>query len=150
MEILIRKIGEHILSNKSKETISFTITLLCLFLFLYTGYSKIMEHARFMKGLSRVELIGSYALYISWIVPLTEILVAILMIIPKTQKVGLYAFLGLMILFTIYIISVLIWEVKLPCHCGGVIETLSWGQHVWFNLVFIGLACYALWLRSEN
>lgn len=150
MEISIRKMGGYIPSNKSKETISFVITLLCLSMFLYTGCCKIMDHARFMKGLSRVEWIGPYAFYISWIVPMAEIVAAILMIIPKTQKVGLYAFLGLMIYFTIYILSVLIWADKLPCHCGGVIEALTWAQHVWFNLVFIALAFVALWLRPVN
>lgn len=138
------------LSDKAKEWISFAITLLCIFLFLYTGYSKITDHARFMKGLSRVDFIGPYAVYISWVVPPAEIFVAILMIIPKTQKTGLFAFLGLMILFTLYILLVLMWADKLPCHCGGVIETLGWGQHVWFNLVFIGLSGYALWLNSET
>lgn len=150
METSISKKPKLNLSNKTSEWISFAITLICIFLFLYTGHSKIVDHARFMKGLSKIGLIGSYSLYISWAVPVAEISVVVLMAIPNTNTTGLYAFLGLMILFTIYILIMLIWADELPCHCGGVIESLTWGQHVWFNLAFIGSSSYALWLNSKS
>jgi len=52
--------------------------------------------------------------------------------------------------FTLYIISALIWEKKLPCHCGGAIEKLSWSQHIWFNLAFIIIAVMAVRLINFN
>jgi len=38
----------------------------------------------------------------------------------------------------------------LPCHCGGAIENLSWGQHIWFNLAFIAIAIVGLRLVQLN
>ncbi|MBB3058280.1 hypothetical protein FHS11_004729 [Mucilaginibacter gotjawali] len=121
-----------------------------MFLFLYTAHSKWTDHARFLKGLSRVSFIAGFALYISWLVPAAEVLISILLIIPQTYKWGLYGFTGLMTLFTGYIISMVLWAKKLPCHCGGAIEKLSWPQHIWFNLAFIAIAVFALWLSKSK
>jgi hypothetical protein len=138
------------LNDKKKDWLVVAICSLCIFLFLYTASAKIIDHGRFLKGLYHVAIISRFALYISWLVPLAEVSVAILLVVPRTVKWGLYSFLGLMILFTVYILSVLLWANKLPCHCGGVIEKLSWAQHVWFNLAFIALAVFALSLLKTK
>ena len=135
--------------SDSKKEILITITrYLCLFLFVYTAYAKLVDHERFYKGLANVHMVRHYAAFVSYFVPLAEVLISILLIVPKTIKLGLVMFVGMMIVFTVYIISALIWEPKLPCHCGGVIEKLSWMQHIWFNLAFIILALIALWLLN--
>jgi hypothetical protein len=139
------------LTNKRKEQLTLAICLLCIFLFLYTACAKLMDHRRFLNGLHHVEVIGHFALYISWLIPLAEIVIAVLLIVPRTLKWGLYSFISLMTLFTVYILSMLLRAGKLPCHCGGAIEKLSWGQHVWFNLAFIALAIFALrLLKTKN
>ena len=113
-------------------------------LFLYTAYAKITDHDRFLKGLTRVHLISGFAVFVSYAVPAIEIIVALLLLIPQTAKTGLYSFIAVMTSFTIYIVSAMIWEKNLPCHCGGAIEKLNWGQHIWFNLAFIFIAIVAL------
>ncbi|MFI5140403.1 MAG: MauE/DoxX family redox-associated membrane protein, partial [Sphingobacteriales bacterium] len=128
----------------------FLICLSCIFLFLSTAHSKWADHVRFLKGLSRVTFIGGYAFYISWLVPAAEVLISLLLIIPQTYKWGLYGFTGLMTLFTGYIVSMVLWAKKLPFHCGGAIEKLSWAQHIWFNLAFIAIALFALWLSKTK
>ena len=132
------------LSEKSKESIITGICWMCMALFLYTAYAKITDHDRFLKGLTRVHLISGFAVFISYAVPAIEMLVALLLLIPQTAKTGLYSFIAVMASFTIYIISAMIWEKRVPCHCGGAIEKLSWGQHIWFNLAFIIIAIIAL------
>jgi hypothetical protein len=126
------------------------IKLVCMFLFLYTAYAKIIDHDRFFKGLSKVHIISGFAVFVSWFVPISEILTFVLLLIPKMVKWGFVSFLGLMFSFTGYIVGAMIFEKALPCHCGGVIEKLSWAQHLWFNLFFIGLAALALWLLESN
>jgi hypothetical protein len=133
-----------------REKIIIGIRFICMSLFLYTAYAKTVDHERFLSGLSRVQLIARSALYISWLVPAAEIVISFLLLIPKTAKVGLYSFMGLMTVFTGYIFSVLLWEKIVPCHCGGVIEKLSWAQHIWFNLAFITIAIVALRLSKSN
>jgi uncharacterized membrane protein YphA (DoxX/SURF4 family) len=151
MDSTISKIKIFRLTDKTKEWMVYGICLLCLALFATAAYSKVAAHETFLKGLSRVSFIGGAAVYLAWLVPAAEILISVLLIVPQTQRWGLYAFTGLMAVFTVYIASMLFWAERLPCHCNLVIEKLSWGQHVWFNLGFIALSMGALWLgRAKN
>lgn len=145
----MHKTQPRYLSRKTKERIVFVISLIGIFLFLYTAYSKLSSMETFEKGLSRLPIFGSYASIISWLIPISEIIIAVLLITPKTTKVGLYAFTALMVFFTAYILSLMIFGLKLPCHCGGVIDSLSWTQHIWFNLVFIVLGITAIFFNHN-
>jgi hypothetical protein len=147
--VITNRLKFHV-SEQTRERTIIVIRWVCMALFVYTAYAKIIDHDRFLKGLTRVRLISGFAVVISFLVPLTEMIVALLLLIPKTAKWGLYSFATLMLIFTGYIVSALIWEKKLPCHCGGAIEKLSWSQHIWFNLAFIALAIFALWLNKLN
>lgn len=138
------------LKERIKKDIAFLIVLICLFLFLISAYTKIEDHERFSNGLAKVKLIGTFAALISWMVPIAEIAVSLLLIFPKTHKWGLYGFVSLMIGFTAYILSMLLWEERLPCHCNLIIEKLSWTAHLWFNMGFIVLALCALWLMKKQ
>jgi hypothetical protein len=137
-------------SEPAKEKLITAICWICMALFLYTAYAKIVDHDRFLRGLTRVHIINGFAVFISFAVPTIEIFVALLLLIPQTVKSGLYSFILVMISFTIYIASAMMWENNLPCHCGGAIEKLSWSQHIWFNLAFILSAIVALRLNKLN
>ncbi|WP_316778730.1 MauE/DoxX family redox-associated membrane protein [Pedobacter antarcticus] len=137
-------------TESAKEGLAFLIILICLFLFLISAYTKIEDHERFASGLAKIQFIGVHAALISWVVPIAEIAISLLLIIPYAHRWGLYAFASLMIVFTVYILSMLLWEEKLPCHCNLIIEKLSWTAHLWFNLGFIVLALCALWLMKKQ
>lgn len=132
-----------------KERFATALRFICMALFLYTAYAKIFDHERFLNGLSKVHIINGFAVYVSYFVPISEVIIAILLLIPQSAKLGLYAFICLMVIFTVYIISALVWEKDLPCSCGGAIEKLSWIQHIWFNLAFIIMAVFAFWLNNQ-
>lgn len=134
------------LNVENKNWIVYTIGLICLFLFSISAYSKIVDHERFVSGLSTVKYIGQYASFISWAVPIAEIIVSLLLLIPQTTRLGLYGFTGLMMVFTLYIAIMINWADKIPCYCNLIVEKLSWVEHLWFNIGFIGLAIFALWL----
>lgn len=136
------------LSPKSAEFFQLLLHIILASLFAYTAYEKIIDHERFMNGIARVEVIGKFAFFISSAVPITELVIAVLILIPKTARIGLWSFLVLMVIFTVYILIALIWASKLPCHCGGVIETLTWTEHLWFNIGFILLAIIAIRLAN--
>lgn len=150
MQKLNNKTLRLTLSDQHKTNLIWAICYCCIFLLVYTAYAKIEDHDRFYKGLLRVSYIGDYALLISWLVPLSELLIAVLLLVPQLQKWGLYLFTAMMGVFTLYIASMLLWATKLPCHCGGAIEKLSWAQHLWFNLAFMALAVAALWLEKNR
>ncbi|WP_417355420.1 MauE/DoxX family redox-associated membrane protein [Flavobacterium sp.] len=137
------------LNRKTKETVVFIICLTCIFLFLSSAYSKLAEHQRFEHGLQNVDFISSFAPFLSWVVPILEIVIALLLIIPPTFRYGLYSFTALMSLFTFYIGGMMLWADKLPCHCNLFIEKLSWRQHLLFNIAFILMALFALRLSKK-
>lgn len=138
------------LTDNARKIIAFTICMICLFLFAISAYDKITDHERFLTGLSKVHFIGSYAVYLTWGVPIAEIIVSILLMYPPTQKYGLYGFTGLMMIFTLYIGSMLLWAEKLPCHCNLIVEKLSFGEHLAFNISFIVVASLGLWLKRNK
>jgi hypothetical protein len=150
MESRISKKNRFALTEAARSGLTAGIRLLCMFLFLYTAYAKLVDHDLFLKGLSGVQLLSGWAVFISWFVPLIEVLTFVLLLIPATVKGGLYLFLAMMAVFTGYISAVLLWEKTIPCHCGGVIEKLSWTQHLWFNLAFIAIAIIALRLHKSR
>jgi len=146
MKTLVNHIRIVQINENVREIAAFIICLICLALFAISAYEKIVDHGRFLKGLSRVKLVGQYSVFISYFVPASEIIVSLLLINPATQRWGLWGFAGLMSVFTLYIGSMIFWAEKLPCNCNLIIEKLSWGEHLWLNLGFLALALSALWL----
>jgi hypothetical protein len=51
-------------------------------------------------------------------------------------------------MFTGYIIAITRFSDNVPCSCGGVLQTMSWNQHMVFNIVFILLALTGVFLHS--
>ena len=127
------------------------ITLLFILLFTYTAASKLIERQTFAAVLSVSPLIGNKATFISYAIPVTEILIVCLLLFPKTRLKGFMAASILMAIFTLYIIYMIMFTPQLPCSCGGAIKNLSWNQHLVFNFTFTGLAIagYLLNKRTE-
>ena len=150
MNTVTQRFSAFHLSPTTREGLSFFICLVCLALFVVSAYDKIAEHERFLRGIEKVKYVGDYRLFVSWAVPVMEIAVSLMLLFPGSQKLGLYGFTGLMAVFTIYIGSMTLWAERLPCHCNLIVEKLSWGEHVVFNLVFIGLAAFALRLKNNR
>jgi len=122
------------------------VAYLFIFLFLYTGALKLTEIQTFRQQLSTSPLMSHFAGFISWALPIGEILLAIALFIPKTRLKALYATATLMTLFTGYVIYALFIAGQISCSCGGIIENLTPNQHVAFNsacviLAVIGIVC---------
>lgn len=132
-----------------RSTIVEIISVLFVILFLYTGISKLMEYAVFKKQVAESPILKPFAWWIAWGIPLTEFAVAVLLLLPRWRLRGLYSALGLMLLFTGYIIAILGFSEHLPCSCGGVLESLSWRAHLIFNSVFIILASAGILVKKQ-
>jgi hypothetical protein len=117
-----------------------SIAFFFILLFLYTGVAKLMEINQFKEQMSSSPLLGSMAGFISWALPMGEVLLAILLFIPAWRLKGLYLSAGLMTLFTIYVIALLFIDNHLSCSCGGIVEELSPRQHLLFNSACIILS----------
>jgi len=115
-----------------------------VFLFVYTATSKLSHLYIFQGQLARFPWIMHYAVVLSWAVPVMELAASGLLLASRTRRTGLYVSLGLMISFTLYLAFMLGSQEHLPCSCGGVISSMSWQQHLVFNLFFTGIAIAGL------
>ncbi len=135
---------------KSKSLIVEIIASLFVLLFVYTALSKWFDFENFKAVIAQSPLIGSIPTIIAWLLPLLELWVAGLLLFRLTRLVGLYASLILMIVFTGYLIYMLMYSPELPCSCGGVLRYLSWRTHVLFNIVLIVMAITAIKMDASK
>jgi len=122
------------------STITEIIALLFVILFLYTGISKLMDYSVFREQIALSPLLAPVSNWVAILLPATEIIISVVLFIPRSRLIGLYASLILMVLFTGYVVYILNYNEHLPCTCGGVLEALSWKQRLILNGLLIALA----------
>ena len=128
-----------------KELTYELITGLLVLLFLYTGLSKLLDFKNFEVSMLFQHLPAWVTLPMTYLLPLSEIVVAALMIPDKSRLAGIYAFLIMMTAFTLYVGAALLHLFpRAPCACGGMLKSLGWGQHFVFNVLLIVLAVIAI------
>lgn len=121
-----------------------TVCILLALLFIYAAASKLFDFEAFQVQLAQSPLLSAYAGLISYAILIIEFVVAILLLIPERNKIGLYASIGLMTAFTLYIYLILKYSDFVPCSCGGILEKLGWTEHLIFNIFFLVLSLIAL------
>lgn len=126
-----------------------TICLLFVLLFVYAGASKLMDFENFKVQLGQSPLLSAFASWVSWLVPILEIGIALLLMIPRWRSMALLASLSLMVMFTTYIFIILNYSSFVPCSCGGILEKMSWRTHLVFNVVFVFFALLALVFKEQ-
>ncbi|MDZ7650263.1 MAG: MauE/DoxX family redox-associated membrane protein [Cytophagales bacterium] len=115
------------------------VVFLCILLLVYAAVSKLLDYEKFTVQLGQSPMLTKYAEIFVWFVPLVELIISALLIIPKARIIGLYAAFSLMTMFTTYIILSSRFNDYVPCSCGGVIQNMSWEQHLLFNAAFLFL-----------
>ncbi|PKP11486.1 MAG: hypothetical protein CVU08_12235 [Bacteroidetes bacterium HGW-Bacteroidetes-3] len=137
-------------NTQTRNNIVSIICYIYVLLLTYAATSKFLDFENFQAQLGQSPLLSAFAGYIAWFVPITELLISIMLIIPSLKKIGLYAAYVLMVMFTTYIYIILNYSSFIPCSCGGILEELSWNQHIIFNIAFILLAIIGiLFVNSE-
>jgi len=126
------------------------IAYLFVLLFIYAAVSKLLDFENFRVQLGQSPMLGAYAEFIIWAMPLLEILVAVALSIGRYRRTGLLASYILMVMFTAYIYTILNYSSFVPCSCGGVLEKMSWNEHLIFNIVFIVLGLLGVFIASQN
>lgn len=127
------------------------ISALFICLFTYAAISKIRDFEAFQVQLGKSPVITVYAHFFSWTVPMIEILISILFLFNHFRTLALYASFTLMVAFTTYIIMILNFSAYVPCSCGGVLQNMTWSQHLVFNILFILLSIIAiLFAQTDN
>jgi uncharacterized membrane protein YphA (DoxX/SURF4 family) len=135
--------------NKPQIILIEIISALLIFLFVYAAISKLLDYQKFQVQLSQSPLLTAFAAWVSWIIPSLEIIISIMLAFSKFRLLGLYASFSLMVMFTAYIIAITKFSDYVPCSCGGVLQNMSWNQHLIFNIGFVLLAFVGIIFHSK-
>jgi len=137
-----------------REAILMTLAALLAVMFFYAACSKLID-----MPLTRFQMHGqvfpkNLADVLAWLVPLTELMITLSLLLSPTRLLGFYASLSLLLLFSIYIAITMSGAFgKIPCSCGGVLGNLGYWTHLVFNLGFmflagLGIAIEQRWMMS--
>jgi len=135
---------------RSKIFFTDVISGLFVLLFLYAALSKLIDFQKFQIQAGKSPLLAPFVVFVTWLVPLTEICIVSLLMSKKYQLTALYLSFSLMVMFTAYIVTILNFSSYIPCSCGGILENMTWRQHLIFNIVFMGLGAAGVLIYSTK
>jgi len=138
------------ISENNKERLVVVVSYLFILLFVYAAVSKLLDYENFKVQLGQSPLLSAYAGSTVWTIPFLELIIAVLLSTKQYRTIGLYASLGLMVLFSTYIYLILNYSSYVPCSCGGILEKMNWEEHLYFNLLFTLLSLFALAIQQKE
>lgn len=117
---------------------------LYIILWVYAAVSKLMTFNKFQAQLSQSPMLTSFSEIVAYGIPIAEIALATLLWISVTRYYALLASFTLMTMFSVYIFLITRYSSFVPCSCGGVLEKLSWNEHLVVNIGLVLLAALAV------
>ena len=135
----------------AKLTIKNVIIFALIVLWVYAAVSKLSDFAHFKVQMYNQPLPGFVQTLLIYLLPLTELLVALLLIIEQSQYCGLVSSAILMFFFTGYVALALSnFFSYVPCSCGGILEHMTWLVHLMFNVTFLLLSLIAIYIYLKE
>ncbi len=118
--------------------VSKTNSILFTLLFVYAATSKFIGFTHLNTQLEGFLIIGDYATWVTWGVPIVQRVIATLFMLPKLMLLAFYTSFSLMTLFTTSIILVLNFSDDVLCFCADILP-LNRKDHLVCNMNLIGL-----------
>lgn len=106
-------------------------------LFFYAAVGKLDNYSVFHLQLQKFPFSITLIQQQPWLVPVTELLIAGLLLLPQFRVKGLFSSLFLLSVYTIYLTCMLDNKYDLPCNCGEVLGSFSLRSHIIFNFVCV-------------
>ncbi len=125
------------------------VAFLFALLFAYSAGAKIFDLPGYRSRIGDLPLPLWIAQPLTWLVPLVEILVVVLLVVPRLRVVGLLSAVCLLVVFSLYLLYLTQYPV-LSCACGGVLEQIGAGWHLALNTGFILLGVAGLRNKIKN
>lgn len=112
------------------------ITGLLAILWAYTFFTKLINGHRFKLALKTQVFPPWFGKILFYLLPIAEIGLVVLLLIPSTRLLGMYCSLFLLILFTLYVGGA-VFQVydRYPCACGGLFSHMGWYKHFKVNIM---------------
>lgn len=132
-----------------KKIIPFAVSNFFVILFCYAAISKVLDFDNLQVQISASPLLNVSSQFLPSTIIIVELLIAGLLCYRKTRTAGLIGSFILMLIFTGYIALIIRTSKNLPCSCGGILEKMSWQQHLYFNIGCVVLTIIALGLNLK-
>jgi hypothetical protein len=133
------------------KTLPTVLSAILITLFLYTALSKLLDFEQFRKQMSNQNIPKWSAGLLAWGIVSSEIMAVILLATEKYRLWGLYTSALLMVVFSGYMGLVLLdFFDRVPCSCGGVLNSMNFGAHLLFNLAFLAITILAIALIRKS
>lgn len=125
------------------------ISGLLIILWAYAAYSKLSDLNNFKHAMMTQVFPKWISRILIYLVPLSEIIIIVLLLITNTRLIGMYASLFMMVAFTIYVGGA-VFELydRRPCACGGLFARLGWEKHLKVNIVLTLIAVVGVLLMK--
>lgn len=121
---------------KTKALISLIAIALAV-LFAYVAVGKLEHYALFSLQLQQFPFSIPVLHRQAWVVPVLELVISFLLLLPATRLKGLFASLFLLGLYTLYLTGMLGSRFNSSCNCGEPFPSLSLKMHIVFTLVCV-------------
>ena len=132
-----------------KQLLTEIAAFLIIVLFFYAAFSKLVEYGTFKDQLAQSPMLPQkFIPAIAALVPLSEIIIAWMLVFEKTKAFGFQLSYFVMLTFTIYLIVLVTFASNVPCACGGILGKLGYTEHIIFNILFTGIALFGA-LKSK-
>jgi uncharacterized membrane protein YphA (DoxX/SURF4 family) len=105
-----------------------------------------MDFQKFSVQISQSPLLTPVGNSVGLAVIIIEMIMPVMLAVPKLRIVGFFAAFTMMVLFTAYILVMLRFSDYIPCSCGGILELLGWNGHLVLNIVLSLLALTGIML----
>lgn len=125
------------------------VRLLLIALWVYAAISKLANLTQ-----TRSEMLNQvFPIWIAeilyWLIPVTELGVAFLLVYSPVTKIAFRISLALLLLFSLYIVVVMTGIFgRVPCSCGGILKHMSYGTHFLFNMFYVTITFMAIQLQK--
>ena len=137
--------------SKYKRQIFTALHFSIFILFLYSAISKVITFELFVNTLDKSPFfINIKTTWIAVLVIMIEILIPATLFFELTSRIGYLFSFFLLFVFTGYILLMMRFSPYMPCSCGGLIETLSWNQHLYFNVVYMAISALLYFRFTET
>lgn len=142
MLLKVRKKGISYFSVHKENSIEILVALLIL-LFFYTATNKLLDFHGFVRQMQMQVFPETTIPFIVYSLPAVELITTALLYFNRTRFAGFIISTLLMLVFTIYIGLILLgYFDRVPCACGGVLKSMSFQTHFYFNLFFLAIAIF--------
>lgn len=140
METNIKNRVQLLLGSKVVFIFREVIIYSFLVLFVYVATDKLYHYREFTNVLTLVPFFGKYHSITAPLIIAVQIVISVMLLLPKWKALGLHATLILLVIFTSCLIIMLCYTKVLPCSCAGIAASLSWKAQMWLNILLIALA----------